>query len=130
MQSRWGEVWHLLQAADESSPPMPRELAAKLMNKVNPADAGGMHGMLPVHIGVRVRLLDHVDLEKGLVKDAEGVVAHIAIHPSDEEEVSQARQLRRAAYLKHAPYGISQGDSVTTMTRRQATSHNHLQDGV
>jgi hypothetical protein len=65
-----------------------------------------MHGMLPVHIGMRVRLLDHIDLEKGLVKDAEGVVVHIATHPSDEEEVSQAGQLKRPAYLKHVPYGI------------------------
>jgi hypothetical protein len=101
-----GEVLYLLQAADESTPCMPRELAAKLMNKVNPADTGGMHGMLPVHIGMCVRLLDHVDLEKGLVKGAEGTVVHVACHPSDEEEVDQARQHKRPAYLRHVPYGI------------------------
>ena len=39
----------LVQAADTSSPPMPVDLAAKLMNKVNPGDTGGMHGMLPLH---------------------------------------------------------------------------------
>ena len=37
----------------------------------DPNDTGLMHGMLPIHVGIRVRLLDHIAQEKGLVKDDE-----------------------------------------------------------
>ena len=53
---------------------MPPAAAKKLMNKVNPGDTGLMHGLLLIHVGMRVRLLDHIDKAKGLVKDAEGDV--------------------------------------------------------
>ena len=85
---------------------MPVDLAAKLMNKVNPGDTGGMHGMLPLHLGMRIRLLEHLDLESGLVKDTEGEVVHIAINPADEAEVAAAQAAGRPAYLKHLPYGV------------------------
>ena len=101
-----GQVLYLVQAADTSSPPLPVDLAAKLMNKVNPGDTGGMHGMLPLHLGMRIRLLEHLDVARGLVKDAEGDVVHIAIHPADEEEVREAQAAGRPAYLRHLPYGV------------------------
>jgi len=98
------QLLYLVQAADASVPPM--DLAAKLMNKVNPGDTGGMHGILPLHIGMRVRLLDHLDIKSSLVKDAEGEVVHIAINPEDEAEVAGARAAGRPAYLRHLPYGV------------------------
>ena len=48
----------LVQAADASTPAMPMDIAAKLMNKAAPRETGGMHGLLPVHLGMRVRLLE------------------------------------------------------------------------
>ena len=48
----------LVQAADVSRPMMPVAEAKKFMNVVNPKDSGGMHGMLPLHVGMRIRLLD------------------------------------------------------------------------
>ncbi len=42
----------LLKAADSAPPPMPRDLAAKLMNRPNPKDTGGLHGMLRIHVGM------------------------------------------------------------------------------
>ena len=95
-----------MQAADPSSPPLTVDLAAKLMNRVNPGDTGGMHGLLPLHLGMRIRLLEHLDLARGLVKDAEGDVVHIVIHPADEDEVREARAAGRPAYLRHLPYGV------------------------
>ena len=42
---------------------MPVDTAKKFMNKANPKDTGGMHGMLAVHLGMRIRLLEPLDLE-------------------------------------------------------------------
>ena len=39
----------IVQSADASTPVMPAHMAAKLMNKANPKNTGGMHGILPVH---------------------------------------------------------------------------------
>ena len=101
------EALYLIQAADASKPsPMRQDLAVKLANKVNPGDTGNMHGILPIHVGMRVRLLDHIDLEKGLVKDAEGVVVRVEINPADVEEVDCARHEGRPAYLRFLPSGI------------------------
>ena len=54
--------------ADTCTPRMAPAAAEKLMNKVNLGDTGLMHGLVPI----RLRLLDHIDKVKGLVKDAEG----------------------------------------------------------
>ena len=100
------QVLYLVQAADQSSPALSVELAAKLMNQVNPGMTGGMHGMLPLHLGMRIRLLDHLDIGRGLVKDAEGDVVHVAIDPRDADEVEQASVDGRPAYLRYLPFGI------------------------
>ena len=55
-----------MQAADVSKPMMPGAEAKKFMNVVNPKDSGGMHGMLPLHVGMRIRLLDALDKKKKL----------------------------------------------------------------
>ena len=80
----------LLQAADASSLPMPVDIAAKLMNKAAPRETGGMYGLLPLHLGMRVRLLEALDLGHGLVKDAEGEVVHIFPNELDEHMVEEA----------------------------------------
>ena len=54
----------LVQAADVSKPPMPVAAAKKLMNVASPKDSGNMHGMLALHIGMRIRLLDGLDENK------------------------------------------------------------------
>ena len=100
------DTLYLVQAADTSEPPMAADLAAKLMNQPNPGDTGGIHGMLPLHVGMRIRLLEHLDLEKGLVKDAEGDIVHVAINPADEQEVLAARRDGRPAYLRYLPFGV------------------------
>ena len=76
-----------LQAADRSSPPMQKEDAAKLLNHYNPHETGGIHGMLLLHLGMRIRLTDFLSKSKGLVKDAEGTVVRIVVQPRDEDMV-------------------------------------------
>ena len=89
------EPLYLVQAADACDPPMPQAMAAKLMNKANPKDTGGMHGMLILHLGMRVRLMEALDIEHGLVKDAEGVVVHMEVNPLDRPSVDAALAVRR-----------------------------------
>ena len=68
---------YLVQSADSSTPQMPVKTAKKLTNRANPRHTGGMHGMLPVHVGMKIRLLEAQDLGNGLVKDAEGEVVKV-----------------------------------------------------
>ena len=66
-----------------------------------------MHGMLALHLGMRVRLLDALDEEKTLVKDAEGVVVRVEPHPADKQLLEEA--LRTGAgivYLTKFPSGV------------------------
>jgi len=97
----------LAQAADESVPLMPVDMAKKLMNKANPKDTGAMHGMLLLHVGMWMRLLNALDVEKGLVKDAEGVIVSIVYHPLDQDHVDAAMANgAERIYLRHLPLGI------------------------
>ena len=62
--------------------------------------------MLPLHIGMHVRFLQHLDLARGVVKDAEGTAVHGEIEPEDAGEVEIARCERRPTYLRHVPMGV------------------------
>ena len=79
----------LVQAADASKPTMPLDTAKKLMHVPNPEDTGGTHGMLAVHVGMRVRLLDALDENKTLVKDAEGEIVRIVPHADDHHAMKE-----------------------------------------
>ena len=97
----------LIQAADASEPAMPVDVAKKLMNTANPKNTGLMHGMLVAHLGMRVRLLEKLDVSRGLVKDAEGEIVSIVCHPSDQEYVDAAMAGGvDTIYLKHLPWGL------------------------
>ena len=97
----------LVQAADESVPHMPIDMAKKLMNKANPKDTGMMHGMLALHIGMWMRFLDALDVEKSLVKDAERIVVSIVYHTLDQDHVDAAiANGEQRIYLRHLPLGI------------------------
>ena len=97
----------LIQAADAASPLIPAELAKKLMNSANPKNTGGMHGMLAVHVGMRVRLLAPLALDHGLVKVSEGEVVCVAVHPLDQVEVDAATATGGGTvYLRHLPLGV------------------------
>ncbi len=97
----------LVQAADVSKPPMPLSVAKKLMNVANPKDSGGMHGMLALHVGMRIRLLDAPDKKKTLVKDAAGEIVRIEPHADDLLAMEEALQMGAGTvYLKKLPKGI------------------------
>ena len=77
------------------------------MNVSNPKDSGSMHGIIALHIGMRIRLLDALDEKKTLVKDAEGEIVRIEPHDIDQDAVPEASQTRSCTlYLKKPPKGI------------------------
>jgi len=101
----------LLQAADHATPPLLKPSAAKLLNHYNPSETGGIHGIFAAHIGMQVRLTDALCKEKGLVKDAEGVLVRIEFDPRDEELANSAFQRGAAddgapVYLRYMPLGL------------------------
>jgi hypothetical protein len=98
---------YLVQASDSSSPEMPQETSKKLMNKADPRYTGGMHGMLPIHLGMKIRILHPHVLGNGLVKDAEGEVVNIVLDPLDQEEVdADIASEADTIYLRHLPLGV------------------------
>ena len=97
----------LVQAADVSKPTMPLATAKKLMNVPNPSKSGGMHGMLALHVGMRVRLLDALDEQKATVKDAEGVLIRIEPHLDDQSKMDEALRMGvGTVYLTKFPKGV------------------------
>ena len=84
--------------------------AAKLMNHYNPGETGGYHGLLGVHLGMRVRLTELLDKPHGLVKDAEGVVARVEVDERDQAMVDAAfaedGDTVSDIYLRYQPLGI------------------------
>ena len=102
-----GQPLFIVQAADRSAPKMDRKLAAKMMNCANPKNTGGMHGLLLVHVGMRIRLLEALDLQSGLVKDTEGQIVRVVVDPRDRGAADAAeRDGRGHVYLKHLPLGF------------------------
>ena len=66
-----------------------------------------MHGLPPARAGMRIRLLEALDLKNGLVKDAEGQIVHIVEDPRDRGDVDNAeRDGEKRIYLKHLPLGF------------------------
>ena len=66
-----------------------------------------MHGMLALHLGMRIRLLDALDEKKTLVKDAEGEVVRIEPHPDDLDKMEDALRMEGGTvYLQKFPKGV------------------------
>ena len=69
-----------------------------------------MHGLLLLHKGMRVRLLVALDKTRGLAREAEGMVAQVAVNPLDQPLVDHAFGALGAQkpdiYLKHLPLGV------------------------
>ena len=71
------------QAADECRT-MDRDTAARFFNVYNIHHTGHMHGVFPVHIGMRVRLTQKINATLGFVQEQKATVVSIVMHPSDD----------------------------------------------
>ena len=79
-----------------------------MMNRFNPHETGHLHGMLPIHLGMHVRLLETLDKARGLVGEAEGVVVHVVAGAADQARIdaAAASTAQEPVYLEHVPLGI------------------------
>ena len=60
-----------------------REAAQRLLNIPNVHKTGHMHGVLPAHIGMRVRFLVKVNSQFGLVQEQRATIAAFVFHDDD-----------------------------------------------
>ena len=72
----------LAQCADECND-MAKSVAFRFLNQLNPHKTGHMHGILPVHVGMRLRLLAKFDADKGLVQETTCTVVDFELHEQD-----------------------------------------------
>ena len=79
------------------------------MDAFNPHMTGDMHGILPLHLGMRVRLLAAIDKKRSLVSGAEGTVVRIQVNPKDQDLVDAAFREdapTKPLYLRHVILGV------------------------
>ena len=66
---------------------------------------GSIHGLMPIHVGMYIRLLEPLSLAHGLVKDTEGRIVDIVFDPLDEEKARDAGPGEQV-HLTCVPVGI------------------------
>eukprot|EP00435_Cladocopium_sp_Y103_P033774 s3207_g8.t1 len=86
--STLGELLVLLQAAD-SCAELPEKRALQFLSRPNPYRTGHVHGTLPCHVGMQVRLIAKLDSEKGMIQDTVGIIVRFEFHRSDREAYSR-----------------------------------------
>ena len=72
----------LVQCADECHG-LEKQVAFRFLNQLNPHNTGHMHGILPVHVGMRLRLLAKFNAELGLVQETTAIVIDFEMHEQD-----------------------------------------------
>ena len=93
-----------LQAVDECNT-IDVDAAKRLLNVPNPHNTGDIHGVLPVHVGMRVRLTKKIHERIGLVSETKATVVGFIFDVEDQERYDSTRggQLFRPRRL---PAGI------------------------
>ena len=62
---------------------MAKSVAFRFLHQLNPHKTGQIHGILPVHVGMRLRLLAKFDADKGLVQETTCTVVDFELHEQD-----------------------------------------------
>ena len=62
-------------------------MTERLLTKANMTQTGNMHGILCMHVGMRIRLKRNISLQRGLVQEAEGVLVDVAFADGTPPEV-------------------------------------------
>ena len=89
-----------LQSVDECNS-IDRDAAQRLLNVPNIHNTGHMHGVLPCHIGMRVRFTVKFNSKLGLVQEQRGTIVDILFKEEDRERYRHTGpgQLFRPRYL-------------------------------
>jgi len=64
-----------------------RHVAHQLLTIPNIHNTGNLHGILPLHVGMRVRFTHALSSVDGLVKERQGTVEKVVVHEDDEEHM-------------------------------------------
>ena len=64
-----------------------RHVTHQLLTVPNIHNTGNLHGILPLHVGMRVRFTHALSSVDGLVKERQGTVQKIVVHEDDEDRV-------------------------------------------
>lgn len=80
----------LVQCADECND-MDKNVAFRFLNQLNPHNTGHMHGILPVHVGMRLRLLAKFNADLGLVQETCCTVVDFELHEHDRNRYGHCR---------------------------------------
>ena len=75
----------------------------QLLTTPNLHETGGLHGLLPLHLGMKVRLMYQLCPSDGLVKETQGTILRIDLHPSDARRHASGYQ---AIHLTHLPQAV------------------------
>ena len=69
---------------------------------------GMIHGMMPIHEGMTIRLLEAVCVAHGLFRGTEGVVVRVVVNPMEEDNVKTQVDENPIAqvFLQYMPLGI------------------------
>ena len=59
---------------------MDRDAAARFLNLYNIHHDGHMHGVFPVHVGMRVRMTQRINATLGLVREQKTTILDIGMH--------------------------------------------------
>ena len=80
-----GKPLVFLQAADEANTITENEIFARMLNVVNIHKTGHMHGVLPAHEGMRVRLTQKFNSTAGLVQEQKGTIVCFVFDADDAD---------------------------------------------
>jgi hypothetical protein len=78
-----GKPLVFLQAADEVNTVTDKETFARMLNVSNMHKTGHMHGVLPAHEGMRVRLTQKYNATAGIVQEQKGTIVCFVWHEED-----------------------------------------------
>jgi hypothetical protein len=85
---RMGVPVVFLQSVDECNS-IDRNAAQRLLNVPNMHNTGHMHGVLPSHVGMRVRFAVKLNSKLGLVQEQKGTIVEFLFKDEDKERYNQ-----------------------------------------
>ena len=93
-----------LQAADECHS-LDRDAYSRLLNVANIYNTGRIHGVLPAHVGMRVRFTGKFNAAYGLVQEQRATVVDFVFHEDDARRYREMG-LRKFFRPRRLPTGV------------------------
>ena len=97
-----------LQAADQCQTITDNETYSRMLNVANIYKTGRIHGVLPAHVGMRVRFTGKFNGTYGLVQEQRATIVDFVFDAEDQRRYDQAQRARPGEIFRphNAPAGI------------------------